>query len=114
MIIGINCLVEKLNSSNNHEFSATSPQQLLDNTAPNNPTSFINNADGIYSGSFSPEQQNNNNDNNWREYRNTSIVTSEMFTHSDIPSLDHSLNNSQNFDTMYEHQIPNFQPGKYL
>lgn len=65
-----------------------------------------------YNSSFSPEQQNNSNDNNWRDYRNTSVVTSEMFSHGNIPPLNHSLNNSQNFD-MYN-QAQNFQPGKYL
>lgn len=69
-----------------------------------------------YNSPFLPEQQNNSNVNTWKDYRNTNVVTSEIFTHGHTPSLNHhnGLNNNQNFDTLYEHQTPNFQSGKYL
>ncbi|GAA5804364.1 hypothetical protein HPULCUR_009852 [Helicostylum pulchrum] len=87
-----------------------SPQQLIDNpTKANNNSVFDSSQEGLYNGSYpyaiSPKQQHNTDSHKWAEYSNDMIVTPDMFIHSDVPPLV----NSQHFENMYKHSIPNFQ-----
>lgn len=72
--------------------------------------------EGLYNGAYPypipPEQQHNidtRENHRWSGYPNNMIVTSDIFIQADIPPLD----NSQRFDNMYKHPMPNFQSGKF-